>query len=54
MICGYLPFEDPNTSVLYKKIIAGDFKIPKYLSKEVKDLIKRLLKTDPNQRITLE
>ena len=25
LICGYLPFEDPNTSALYKKIIAGDF-----------------------------
>jgi 5'-AMP-activated protein kinase catalytic alpha subunit len=25
MLCGYLPFEDPNTSKLYKKIIAGDF-----------------------------
>jgi 5'-AMP-activated protein kinase catalytic alpha subunit len=23
MLCGYLPFEDPNTSILYKKIIAG-------------------------------
>ena len=23
MVCGYLPFEDPNTSALYKKIIAG-------------------------------
>lgn len=25
LICGYLPFEDPNTSILYKKIIAGDY-----------------------------
>ena len=23
MICGFLPFEDPNTSKLYKKIVAG-------------------------------
>jgi 5'-AMP-activated protein kinase catalytic alpha subunit len=32
MICGYLPFEDPNTGVLYKKIMAGEFTIPKSVS----------------------
>jgi len=32
MVCGFLPFEDPKTSNLYKKILAGDFKIPKFLS----------------------
>jgi 5'-AMP-activated protein kinase catalytic alpha subunit len=25
MICGYLPFEDPNTNKLYKKIIANQY-----------------------------
>jgi 5'-AMP-activated protein kinase catalytic alpha subunit len=25
MLCGYLPFEDPVTSNLYKKITSGDF-----------------------------
>lgn len=29
LICGYLPFEDPNTANLYKKIMTGDFKSPK-------------------------
>ena len=23
MLCGYLPFEDPDTGALYKKILAG-------------------------------
>ena len=32
LICGYLPFEDPNTSNLYKKITAGEFKMPKFLT----------------------
>ena len=27
LVCGYLPFEDSNTSVLYKKILAGDYKV---------------------------
>jgi len=25
MICGYLPFEDPKTSNLYKKILGADY-----------------------------
>lgn len=25
LVCGYLPFEDPNTSTLYKKIMSGEF-----------------------------
>lgn len=36
MLCGYLPFEDPNTSALYKKIIAGDFITPKFISPSAK------------------
>ncbi len=39
MIAGYLPFEDSNTSNLYKKIINGDYKIPKFVSSEGKELI---------------
>ena len=47
-------YEDPNTSALYKKILAGDYKIPKFLSPEVKDLIKNILNTDPTKRYTIE
>ncbi len=25
LLCGFLPFEDPNTSSLYKKILAADY-----------------------------
>lgn len=25
MVCGYLPFEDPNTPNLYKKIMSGSY-----------------------------
>ena len=47
MLCGYLPFEDPVTANLYKKIIAGDFQIPKFLNNSAKDLLKGILNTDP-------
>jgi len=32
MVCGYLPFEDPKTSNLYKKIMSADYTLPKFLS----------------------
>ena len=54
LICGYLPFEDPNTANLYKKILSGDFEIPKWVSAPAKDLLKGLLTTDPNKRFTIE
>ena len=53
MVCGYLPFEDTNTANLYKKIIAGDFHLPKFLSEGVKILIKGMLTTDPGLRLTI-
>jgi len=48
MVCGTLPFEDKKTKILYKKILAGEFKIPKYLSTEVRDLLKGILNTNPD------
>ena len=53
MTCGYLPFEDPDTSKLYKKILAGDFKCPGFLSAELKDLLSGLLDTEPATRLTI-
>ena len=32
MLCGYLPFEDADNEMLYKKITNGKFKTPKFLS----------------------
>lgn len=54
MVCGYLPFEDPNTGELYKKILACSYKFPKFISNEVKDLIARILNTDPKKRFGIE
>lgn len=53
MVCGYLPFEDPVTKKLYKKIMSADYKIPKYVSNSVKDLMIRILNTDPDERYTI-
>lgn len=52
MICGFLPFEDPDTAKLYRKILSGEFTIPKFVSPEGKDMIKKILNTDPEERYT--
>lgn len=54
LICGYLPFEDPNTSNLYKKILSADFQTPNYVSDDAKDLFTKILNTDPEKRYTID
>jgi len=54
MVCGHLPFENTNTSCLYRKILSGDFILPEHLSAEVKDLIRNILNTDPRTRYSME
>ena len=53
MVCGYLPFEDPKTSNLYKKILNADYTIAKFVSADGKDIITKILNTDPDERMTL-
>jgi 5'-AMP-activated protein kinase catalytic alpha subunit len=47
MVCGYLPFEDPKTNLLYKKILNAEYTIPDFVSPDCADLIKKILNTDP-------
>lgn len=47
MICGFLPFEDPDTAKLYSKILSGEYTMPKFVSKDARDLIKKILNTEP-------
>ena len=53
LLCGYLPFEDPNTATLYKKILVGEFKCGKWVSHEAKDLLKGILNIDPEERLSI-
>ena len=54
MTCGYLPFEDPNTAQLYRKIKSGEYRCPNFLSAEARSLIQSVLNTDPDRRYGLE
>ena len=48
-----MPFEDPKTSNLYKKIMAAEYTMPKFLSPECKDFVTKILNTDPDTRIRI-
>lgn len=50
IICGHLPFEDPNTSQLYKKILSGNYICPRWVGNDVRDLMKRVINTSPEER----
>ena len=53
MICGYLPFEDDDNEILYDKICKGKFIIPNHVSEKARDLLNKILVTDPKKRLTI-
>lgn len=53
MLCGYLPFEDKDNEVLFKKILKCKLDFPSHLSSLSRDMIKKILVTDPDKRITI-
>ena len=54
MVCGFLPFEDDNQNILFGKIAKGLFSLPSFLSVSCKDLLKKILVTDPKKRFGFE
>ena len=54
MICGYLPFDEESKSVLYKKILSGDYSIPSHVSSSAVDLIRRILVINPERRYNIQ
>ena len=53
MLCGYLPFEDKDNDILFKKILECKLSFPKFICDNGKDLIEKILVTDPDIRITI-
>ena len=54
LVDGSLPWNYKDSSRMFEQITKGDFPMPKSLSFQCQDLIKRILVPDPNQRITIE
>ncbi|XP_047330332.1 CBL-interacting serine/threonine-protein kinase 6-like [Impatiens glandulifera] len=53
LLAGFLPFQDDNIMVMYRKIYKGEFKCPPWLSSESRKLISKLLDPNPETRITI-
>lgn len=54
MLAASLPFDDPDIRVLLAKTKRGLYEMPEFLSPEAKDLISKMLQTNPDTRITLQ
>lgn len=54
LVAGYLPFNDPNLMVMYKKIYSGEFRCPRWFSPELRQFLARVLDTNPETRITVD
>ncbi|KAK0563151.1 serine/threonine-protein kinase gin4 [Tilletia horrida] len=53
LLCGRLPFDDPNLAELLKKVRSGKFHMPEEVEPAAKSLIWRMLEVDPTRRITM-
>ena len=54
MLVGGLPFDDAELKTLYEQIKGGKFFIPSTLSLEAIDLLKKILRVDPEKRIKIK
>ena len=54
MLCGYLPFEERDNKVLFKKIIKCKVNYPKFISPNALNLLKKILVANPDKRITIK
>ena len=53
MLTGYLPFDEDNQSLLVKKICTANYVIPPTVSTDAADLISKMLKVHPLERIKM-
>ena len=53
MIVGYLPFEDSDNDILYKKILDCDIEFPEFLNELSIDIIKKILNSNCDERYSI-
>jgi serine/threonine-protein kinase HSL1, negative regulator of Swe1 kinase len=54
MLAGHLPFNDDDLNVMMAKAKRAEYRMPPHLTKEAKDLIRRILVDQPAHRITMK
>ncbi|XP_061101756.1 maternal embryonic leucine zipper kinase [Conger conger] len=53
LLCGYLPFDDDNCMVLYRKITRGQYDHPHWLSPGSILLLNQMMQVEPKMRVTV-
>jgi len=53
LCAGFLPFDEPTMTALFRKIQSADFAFPSWFGAGLKELLGKILVADPKQRITL-
>ncbi|XP_040001335.1 maternal embryonic leucine zipper kinase [Xiphias gladius] len=53
LLCGYLPFDDDNCMVLYRKITRGKYDNPRWLSPGSVLLLNQMMQVDPKRRLSV-
>ena len=53
MLCGFLPFEEENNELLFKKIMECDLEYPEFLNDDAKSLIQKILTDDCEERLSI-
>ncbi|KAI9494371.1 hypothetical protein BDB00DRAFT_938367 [Zychaea mexicana] len=53
LVCGKVPFDDQSMPALHAKIKRGHVDYPSHLSSECKNVLSRMLVTNPNHRATI-
>lgn len=54
LLCGFLPFDDDNCMVLYRKISRGTYSHPHWLSPGSILLMNQMMQVDPKRRLTVK
>eukprot|EP00457_Paulinella_chromatophora_P004028 gb/GEZN01004038.1/.p1 GENE.gb/GEZN01004038.1/~~gb/GEZN01004038.1/.p1 ORF type:complete len:552 (-),score=62.27 gb/GEZN01004038.1/:343-1998(-) len=54
MACGTMPFIGSNVRAVMKAITVGQYTIPPHVDSDICDLINRILKVDPDRRISVQ
>ncbi|XP_058240044.1 maternal embryonic leucine zipper kinase isoform X1 [Hemibagrus wyckioides] len=53
LLCGFLPFDDDNCMVLYRKITKGHYENPRWLSPGSILLLNQMMQVEPKRRLTV-
>jgi 5'-AMP-activated protein kinase catalytic alpha subunit len=54
LLAGFLPFDEPTMSALFRKIQKAEFSYPSWFSQGVRGILDKILVASPDERLTLD